>query len=337
MKKAIFLAISLFFALCLLFLFFYYTLFYENVKKESFIFIKKNSSYQQVLDSLIEKEVLTNTRTFKLAAKIKKYPTHIRHGNYLIKKGEGNLSIIRKLMRGQHYPVKFTFNNIRTKEGFVKKLENKFLFTADEFLALLNDSTFLAGYDLTVDNSVSFLIPNTYEIYYDISATEFFDKMYSYYQAFWSSSRLKLASEIGLSPTEVVTLASIVEEENFRENEKAIIAGLYINRLQKGMKLQADPTIKFALGDFTLQRILHEHLTVESPYNTYLYEGLPPGPIRIPAISTVDSVLHYRKHNFLYMCAKEDFSGSHHFTANANEHYFNAARYQRALKKKLKK
>lgn len=336
MKRVIFLSILLCIALCLLIIFFYYTLFYENIKKESYLLIEKNSSYEQVLDSFIEKNLLTHVWTFKFTAKIKKYPEHVRRGNYLLKKGENNLSVIRKLMRGQHYPVKFTFNNIRTKESFIKKIENKFLFTATDFLELLNDSTFLSAYQLTPQNAISFLIPNTYEIYYDISATEFFDKMYSYYHFFWDSLRTNLASHIGLSPTEVITLASIVEEENYRESEKAIIAGLYINRLHRGMKLQADPTIKFALGDFTLKRILYEHLTVESPYNTYLYAGLPPGPIRIPAISTIDSVLHYRKHNFLYMCAKEDLSGYHYFTASAQQHYNNAARYQKAIQRKLK-
>ena len=155
--------------------------------------------------------------------------------------------------------------------------------------------------------------------------------MNEYYQQFWDDKRKNTAKEIGLTPVQVATLASIVEEENMRPSEKAIIAGLYMNRLHKDMLLQSDPTVKFAIGDFARKRILNADLQVDSPYNTYKYKGLPPGPIRIPEASTMDSVLHYRHHNYLYMCAKEDFSGYHNFTASAAVHAQNAARYRAAL------
>jgi UPF0755 protein len=248
-----------------------------------------------------------------LVAHAIKYPQYISRGKYKIEKGENNLNLIKKLYRGQHYPVKFTFNNIRTKEQFVQKTEDKFLFSQKELFQLVNDTSFLKKYGLTPQ-------------------TDFFDKMYGYYNSFWNEKRIKSAEEIGLTPVEVITLASIVEEENFREEEKSIIAGVYINSLHKGMKLQADPTVKFAVGDVTLKRILSEHLEVDSPYNTYIYEGLPPGPIRIPESSTIDSVLHYRKHSYIFMCAKPDLSGYHNFTSSASEHLRNAAQYHRAIK-----
>lgn len=214
----------------------------------------------------------------------------------------------------------------------MQKLSNYyFLFEWNDLYNLLNDKDFLKEYDLTPETAIAIFIPDSYEFYYDITAKEFFEKMYGYYQKFWTDERKELAQNIGFSPMEVTTLASIVEEENFRENEKAIIAGLYINRLHKGMFLQADPTVKFALHDFNIKRVLHEHLNVNSPYNTYKNPGLPPGPIRVPAKSTIDSVLHYRHHNYLYMCAKEDFSGAHNFTNNYDVHLQNARRYQAAV------
>ena len=174
-------------------------------------------------------------------------------------------------------------------------------------------------------------IPNTYEMYWNISAGKLMQRMKREYTAFWTETRRSRAEKAGISPVEAAILASIVEEESAATEEYSIIAGLYINRLHRGMPLQADPTVKFALGNFTLHRILHEHLNVDSPYNTYLYSGLPPGPIRIPSIAGVDAVLNYSKHHYLYMCAKEDFSGKHNFAASLAEHNRNAGRYQAAL------
>jgi UPF0755 protein len=178
---------------------------------------------------------------------------------------------------------------------------------------------------------ISVFIPNTYEFYYDIEAEEFFDLMKKQHSKFWNEKRRALADSLQLTIPEIVTLASIVEEENFKETEKGLIAGLYINRLKKGMKLQADPTVKFAIGDFAKKRVLNVDLQIDSPYNTYRYVGLPPGPIRIPATSTIDSVLQYRKHDYIFMCAKEDFSGMHNFAKTDKEHMKNAAKYHKAL------
>ena len=177
-------------------------------------------------------------------------------------------------------------------------------------------------------------IPETYEMYWDISVDEFFERMQTEHKRFWNTQRKAKAQEMGLTENEVATLASIVEEETNNNGEKPSVAGLYYNRLRIGMPLQADPTIKFALQEFGIRRILNSDLNVESPYNTYLHRGLPPGPIRIPSVVGLDAVLNYAHHNYLYMCAKEDFSGTHNFAATYREHLNNAQRYWAALNKR---
>ena len=178
---------------------------------------------------------------------------------------------------------------------------------------------------------MAMFIPNTYEFYWTTTARQFADRMKAEYVRFWNEERIQKAESIGLTPVQVATLASIVQEETNQSSEKPRVAGVYINRLQKGMPLQADPTVKFAAGDITLRRILNRHLETDSPYNTYLYPGLPPGPITFPEISSLESVLNYEKHNYLYSCAKEDFSGFHNFARTNAEHERNAARYHAAL------
>lgn len=308
----------------------------QNEQEEQII-IPRDATYSQVLDSLNAHHILKNEKSFNRVVKAMKFKT-MRVGKYVIKPGMSNYEMVRLLRKGQHYPVKFAFNNIRTIDQFVERVGHTFYFEPEELAALLHDNTFLKKYNLTVETCPAIFIPNNYEIYYDISAEGFVDKMYQMFQQFWNDTRMAQAKAIGLTPIEVSTLASIVEEENFRAAEKAIIAGLYINRLHKGMLLQADPTVKFALGNFALRRVLNADLSVDSPYNTYKYAGLPPGPIRIPEASTLDSVLHYRHHDYLYMCAKEDLSGYHNFTASAAQHAQNAARYRAALnKQKIKR
>ena len=316
---------------CIVAALFFRTFFSENVQnREVTVVVPPGADFEQVMDTLRKHEVLKSEATFRKTAKALKYKT-IRIGKYDISGCRTNLDLVRLLRRGQHYPVKFTFNNTRTVDQFVEKVGNRFFFEPQELSALLHNRDYMSKFGLSDTTAVCLFIPNTYEIYYDITAEEFLDRMNSYYQQFWNEKRKTTASEIGLTPVQVATLASIVEEENMRPSEKAIIAGLYINRLNKGMLLQSDPTVKFAIGDFARKRILNTDLQIDSPYNTYKYKGLPPGPIRIPEASTMDSVLHYRHHNYLYMCAKEDFSGYHNFTASAAVHAQNAARYRAAL------
>jgi UPF0755 protein len=310
---------------------FYKTFMAENVRnRDVTVIVPPGATFEQVMDTLRKHDVLKSEATFRKTADVLKYRT-IRIGKYDISGCRTNLDLVRLLRRGQHYPVKFTFNNVRTADQLVERVGHKFFFEPEELSALLHDRTYMQRFGLSDTTAVCLFIPNTYDIYYDITAEDFLNRMNSYYEQFWDDNRRKTAGEIGLTPVQVATLASIVEEENMRPSEKAIIAGLYINRLNKGMLLQSDPTVKFALGDFARQRILNADLQVDSPYNTYKYAGLPPGPIRIPEASTMDSVLHYRHHDYLYMCAKEDFSGYHNFTASAAVHAQNAARYRAAL------
>ena len=310
---------------------FFKTFFAENVlNREHVVVVPPGADFEQVMDTLRKHEVLKSEASFKKTAEVLKYKT-IRIGKYDISACRTNLDLVRLLRRGQHYPVKFTFNNLRTVDQLVERVGHKFFFEPEELSALLHDRNYMQKYGLSDTTAVCLFIPNTYELYYDITAEGFLERMSGYYDQFWNNQRLRFADTIGLTPVQVATLASIVEEENMRPSEKAIIAGLYINRLNKGMLLQSDPTVKFAIGDFARKRILNADLQVDSPYNTYKYKGLPPGPIRIPEASTMDSVLHYRHHNYLYMCAKEDFSGCHNFTASAAEHARNAARYRAAL------
>ena len=310
---------------------FYKTFMAENVRnRDVTVIVPPGATFEQVMDTLRKHDVLKSEATFRKTADALKYKT-IRIGKYDISGCRTNLDLVRLLRRGQHYPVKFTFNNVRTADQLVERVGHKFFFEPEELSALLHDRNYMQKFGLSDTTAVCLFIPNTYDIYYDITAEDFLDRMNGYYKQFWNEQRRATASEIGLTPVQVATLASIVEEENMRPSEKAIIAGLYINRLNKGMLLQSDPTVKFALGDFARQRILNADLQVDSPYNTYKYAGLPPGPIRIPEASTMDSVLHYRHHDYLYMCAKEDFSGYHNFTASAAVHAQNAARYRAAL------
>ena len=309
------------------------TIFFTPNTTFSTLIIPKNPTFNQVVDSLTKNNIIKNTQSFKIAAKILKYDKNVMRGRYEIKANETNYQLIKKLRKGQHYPVIFTFNNVRTLSDFLQKTDKKFLFSTQELQKLLENAEFLHFLGFNRETLPALFIPNTYQIYYDIDADEFVDKFVTFYNHFWNEKRMELAHAISLTPNEVTTLASIVEEENHKEFEKPMIAGVYLNRLRIGMRLQADPTVKFAVGDVTLKRILFKHLETNSPYNTYMYAGLPPGPIRFPMPSTIDSVLHYTKHNYLYMCAKEDFSGEHNFATTLSEHEKNATKYRNALNK----
>lgn len=303
----------------------------SNPKGTEKLIIPIGATFQNVIDSIEKHNFIKNEKNFQYVAKWLKFPKNIKPGKYEIRAEENNYYFIKRLMRGQHYPVKFTFNNIRTKEQFVEKVGDNFLFEPQELAQLLNDPSFAKRYGFNTETILTLFIPDSYEIYYDITAEQFCERLHYYYELFWNDERRQKADNIGLSPTEVAILASIVDEESSKASEKPIIAGLYLNRLKKGMLLQADPTVKFAVGDITLKRILYTHTEIDSPYNTYKYAGLPPGPLRIPDKQTLDAVLNYAHHNFLYMCAKDDLSGYHNFANTLAEHNRNAQKYHRAI------
>ena len=316
--------------------FLYRAAFSSNTQLQSptYIHIPTGSDYDDVLSILDENKVLKNKKSFERIAKIKQYPKRIRSGRYRIDLKMSNNELVNRLRSGSQEAVDFTFNNIRTKEQFANRVAEQLEMDAMDLLDLLNDNDFLSTYHLYSETALSIFIPNTYKIWWNTSAEDFVKRMYREYEQFWTEKRKEKAAQIPLTPTEVIILASIVEEENHRKDEQARIAGVYINRLKIRMPLQADPTLVFACGDFTIQRVLNYHKEIISPYNTYKIAGLPPGSIRIPSPSCVDEVLNYEKHNYLYLCAKEDFSGYHNFATTLSQHEINAKKYRNELNKR---
>lgn len=305
-----------------------------NPTETVYLYIGKDKNFDDLCRQLIDSAGCNRIGTFKQLAGLLKYPAHIRTGRYAVEPGMNNLDLLNDLRRGHQVATRLTFNNIRFKDDLAERLDEQLMLDKDEILALLNDSAYCDSLGFTTETINAMFIPNTYEVYWNIPADKLMQRMRREYKAFWTDKRLEKAKALGLTPVEVAILASIVEEETAATDEYPIVAGLYLNRLHRGIPLQADPTVKFAVGDFTLQRILFQHLEIESPYNTYKYAGLPPGPLRIPTIKGMDSVLNYMKHNYLYMCAKEDFSGRHNFAATLAEHNRNANRYRAELNRR---
>jgi UPF0755 protein len=305
-----------------------------DIKKATCIYINKKKDYNDLLFQLKYTAQIRNINLFTQLATAMKYPENVKSGRYEITPKTTYLEAVRMLRSGRQAPVKLTFNNIRLKEDFAERIGTQLMFDSGILLERLRDPMTTASLGFDTTTILTMFIPNTYEIYWNIPVDKFLERMKKEYIRFWTSERLKKADAIHLSPVEISILAAIVEEETSVKSEYPIVAGLYINRLKKGMLLQADPTVKFAVGDVTLKRILNAHLQVESPYNTYKYSGLPPGPIRIPSINAINGTLNYQEHYYLYMCAKEDFSGTHNFAVTLDEHSRNAQRYQAALNRK---
>jgi conserved hypothetical protein, YceG family len=303
---------------------------FEDSISQHTVYVNEERDYQNVLFQL-DAIGLKDSRFFETLASYMKYPESVKSGKYDLPSGISYLNLIRKLRSGDQDPISFTFNNIRLKEDFVERVGEQLLFGPETLRQKMNDPKTCMSLGFDTITIVSMFIPNTYEIYWDISIDKFLERMKKEYNRFWNADRMKKAEAVSLTPIEASVLASIVEEETADPSEYPIVAGLYLNRLKKGMLLQADPTVKFAIGNVTLQRILYRHLEIDSPYNTYKIAGLPPGPIRIPSIATLDAVLNPAQHNYLYMVAKEDFSGKHHFSRTLSEHNAYAKRYQAAL------
>ena len=260
-----------------------------------------------------------------------KFDPNVRVGAYRLHAGMTARQMALKLSRGSQSPVRVTFNNVRTLEQLAERVSEQLFFSKEELLALLYNDSVCADLGFTNATLPALFLPDTYEFYWTITPESFLQKMKREYRIYWEGKREQQAKRWGLTPVEVATLASIVEEETNKRDEMGKVAGLYMNRLRKGMPLQADPTVKFAHGDFSLKRILNVHLTIESPYNTYRVTGLPPGPIRIPSKQVIDAVLSNTPNWYFYMGAKEDFSGYHNFAVTLAEHQRNAFRYQQAL------
>ncbi|MCF8296173.1 MAG: endolytic transglycosylase MltG [Saprospiraceae bacterium] len=300
-------------------------------KHSAFIYIPTGSDFEDVKKILYAHDYIVDKTSFEWIAEKKKYVDNIKPGKYELKDGMNDNRLVNMLRSGAQVPVKVTFNNIRTKEKLAGKVSQYLEFDSTTFINLLNNEEYISNFNLTSDEILIMFLPNTYEFWWNTTAEKFIERMQTEYKRFWNEERKQKAKDAGLKPYQVSILASIVQEETNKLDEMSRIAGVYINRLNKNWPLQADPTVKFANGDFTIKRVLNRHLTYESPYNTYLHAGLPPGPICVPNPTTIDKVLNYEKHNYMFFCAKDDLSGYHAFAKTNGQHENNANKYHRAL------
>jgi UPF0755 protein len=322
--------------LSVLSLYFYQTFFTPNLlikQEDRYLYIKPGTTFQELSQQLSAENFVNEKIPFMFASKVLGYQEQVKPGRYLIKANSTNLKAIRKLRSGAQDPVKVTFNNIRLRRDLAGRITRHLMADSATLLGMLNDPAVAARYQTDTANIISLFIPNTYEMYWNTSESELLERMYKEYNKFWTQERKDRAAQIGFTPQQVSILASIVEAETKKRDEAPTIAGVYINRLNQQMPLQADPTVVFAIGDFSIKRLFYKHLEYDSPYNTYLYTGLPPGPINLPSVPAIEAVLNYEKHKFLFFCAREDFSGYHAFAENLQEHNQNAARYRKALDK----
>lgn len=310
--------------------------FTDNVKTEEAVRINipTGSRSEDLMAILTGKEIVQSERRLVITSGLKSSGRTVRPGSYVIEPGMTSNEILNMLTSGRQSPVLVTFNNIRTLDELAGKVGGQIEADSASLAAFLADESNYSADGFNRATVISLFIPDTYELWWSIDARGFYRRMLREYMAFWSRERRTKAEAAGLTPTEVSVLASIVDEEVSMEDEKPRIAGVYINRLRLGIPLQADPTVKFAVNDFTLRRVLNRHLEVDSPYNTYKYKGLPPGPIRCPSRSGLEAVLNAEKHDYLYFVAKPDGSGYHHFSRTLAEHNSYAAAYRRELNRR---
>ena len=314
---------------------FYQKILSSNVTKEkAYLYIHTNSGFEDVLKTLQQENLLEDIASFEWVARKKDYHKNIKAGKYLLKAGMNNNQLVNMLRSGRQEAVNLVFNNIRTNEQLAGKLGKQIEADSSSLIMFFSNPQLLADFNTSPEDLRLLFIPNTYKIWWNTSPEKLMQRMKDEYEKFWNEEREAKANEAGLSRKEVSIIASIVEEETNKKDERPTVASVYVNRVRKGMLLQADPTVKYAVGDFTIKRVLNKHLTIDSPYNTYKYTGIPPGPICIPSISSIDAVLENKQTDYLYFCAKEDFSGYHNFAKNLEDHLANARIYQKALNKR---
>ncbi len=306
----------------------------SKAEQTQYLYIDDDDTQDSVLTKLGAFSHTAGMTGLKMLVRHSSYGDNIRSGRYAIKPSEGAFMVFRHLKNGQQTSMMLTIPEVRTTDRLAAVLSHKLMLDSATIADALSNQEVCQklGYDTCTISAM--FVPNTYDIYWNIGIERLLQRMQHEHDRFWKGDREQKAAAIGLTPNEICTLASIIDEETANNNEKPMIAGMYINRLHQNMPLQADPTIKYALRQFELKRIYNKLLHVESPYNTYRHEGLPPGPIKIASIKGIDAVLNYVHHDYLYMCAKEDFSGTHNFARNYQEHLKNAARYTKALNEK---
>jgi len=296
-----------------------------------YFYIRTGTDYEQVKRSLDSLDIISGTFVFDKIATRAKYNRNIKPGRYEIKEGSNLISLVRMLKGGRQTAVKLVINKLRTKEDLAARIGNNFEADSAEVIRFITSNDSLASYGLDTNTVMTSVIPNTYLITWNGPFKKIFNRLRTEHDKFWNDERLKKAAELNLTPAEIYTMASIVEEETNKKEDKGLIASVYINRIKKGMKLEADPTVKYAMRNFGLKRILYGHLQYQSPYNTYRNTGLPPGPISTPSSNTIDAVLDAPQTNYIFFVAKPDFGGYSNFAATYSEHLLFAKAYQRAL------
>ena len=329
--------LALFIGAAYLFVSYYGKIFTANTsinKNDPYIYVPTGTNMEGLINQLIEQKILINKKSFMWVADQKSFDTP-KPGKYKLKDGMNNNELINLLRSGQQEPVKLTFNTIRTPKDLAGKIGKQIEADSTEVLEMLTNGALAGKYGFNEKTFMTLFIPNTYELYWNTSAEDFLKRMAREYKSFWNESRKEKAAALKLSQSEVSILASIVQaEQSEHRDERPKVAGLYINRIKKSMRLQSDPTLIFAVGDFSIKRVLNKHMELNSPYNTYKHAGLPPGPINLPEISSIDAVLNYEKHKYIYMCAKADFSGYHNFSRSFFQHNAYAKAYRNELNRR---
>ncbi len=320
------------------FIFYVYQLFYtanlQLGKNDTAIFIPEKTKFPELIEILKKEQIIHEIVSFAFVAKIMNYQEHVKAGRYVIKKNMSNLAAVRMLRAGLQSPIELTFNNVRLLSDFTERVAEEVAFKKEDLEKLLKDPNFVKKYGFDTTNIMAMFLPNTYQVFWNIKPETFVERMHKEYKKFWNQERLEQAKKLELTPIEVSILASIVQAETQKQDEKPKVAGVYLNRLRKKIKLDADPTLIFAAKDFSIKRVLDVHKKIDSPYNTYKYAGLPPGTINMPTENTLKATLNPEKHDYIFFCAKEDFSGYHNFAVTYGEHLRNARLYQRTLDKK---
>ncbi len=297
---------------------------------EKFITINEKIEFNQLIKSLERDTIINDILSFSVLSKIMEYQENIKEGAYKVKTNMSNYDMITMLRSGNQTPINITFSYARKMDDLAEKITEKLKISKDDLINYLYSN--IKDYnDFNKSDIISIFLPDTYEVYWNISPKKLTEKMFKEYNKFWNNERLAKLNKINLNQKEAIVLASIVASESRMLDEADIIAGVYMNRLNRNMRLQADPTLVFAANDYTIRRVLNKHKKIKSPYNTYIHKGLPPGPIRLASKNYIDAVLNYEKHEYIYMCAKEDFSGYHAFAKNLTDHNRNAKKFQIAL------
>ncbi|NME71106.1 endolytic transglycosylase MltG [Flammeovirga aprica] len=319
----------------------FYTANIQVDKEPAVIRIPHGATIENVSDTLMKYDILSELVPFRFVSKALKYNENVKPGLYVLQPDMTNLEAVRFLRSGAQTPIKITFNNARTIQDVAERITPRLEMTPEQFYDAATDAELLKELGLDSMTVKALFLPNTYEVYWTVSPKQLMRRLKKEYDRFWNADRTSKAEAIGLTPYQVSTLASIVESETIKADEMPKVAGLYVNRLNRNWALQSDPTVVYAavevgmVKEFTdVKRVLNKHLEVDSPYNTYKYAGLPPGPIRIPSTMAINAVLNAEKHKYMYMVADADFSGYHHFSKTLTEHNRYARIYQNALNKK---